>query len=354
MTYRTGLAITAAILLSTPGFAQRPAHILLSEPARNVEATYTFEARYPKLTANEWEIVVARPPDLSGQSVTRFTVTPRGEELLEESDLKQPIVRTLLASETDDQRQMLRVVVSTQATMRSRRLIRFPAGSKLPAVPVLNDHDRGAALASTSRIDHAGDSFQKWLDANALRRRKRDSDVDFARRAFLTMTKLLEYQRPFDHDGKASSTVETGRGDCGCLSTVFVGVMRASGVPARELVGRLLKSEKSFETSEYGVHARAEFFAERIGWIPVDPSFALGDASPLNHFGNDPGDLLTLHLDGDLVHQTKSFGKATLVRLQGVALWASGHGNFEDAEVREDWVIRDLPLIPKRKNPPRQ
>lgn len=40
--------------------------------------------------------------------MTSFTVTPPGEELLEESDISQPIVRMLLASDTDDQRKMLR------------------------------------------------------------------------------------------------------------------------------------------------------------------------------------------------------------------------------------------------------
>ena len=104
--------------------------------------------------------------------------------------------------------------------------------------------------------------------------------MNFALRLFRTMKQKMVYKRPFEHDGKASSTCQSGQGDCGCLSTVFVCALRANDIPARELVGRLVKSDKPFEKSEYGIHARAEFFAEQIGWVPVDPSFGLSDRSP--------------------------------------------------------------------------
>src|SRR5262249_3450539 len=89
----------------------------------------------------------------------------------------------------------------------------------------------------------------------------------------------------------------------------------------------------------YGAHhARAEFFAGVVGWVPVDPSFGLSDRSSrgLTYFVNDAGDQLVFHLRGDLVVETKRFGKASLVRLQGVAVWATGMGTFEKPERQED------------------
>ncbi len=345
-------AVGLLALLPAAGYSQqKPPYLLQTTPVRKVEATYTYEVRYPNLEANEWEVVVARPRDLPGQSVAKVTVEPAGEELTDATALKQPLLRLSLRPETADQKKTVKVVVRTEATLMGRRLIPLPAGTRAPNVPPPGDDERKAALAATPRLDHDSAAFQKWLDANQLRKQKKESDVDFALRVFRTLRRTMTYKRPFDHDGKASTTCQAGVGDCGCLSTVFVCALRASDVPARELVGRLVKSDQPFEKTEYGAHARAEFFAEGVGWVPVDASFGLGDRSPggLNYFGNDAGDLLVLHLDGDLVVESKLAGKATLFRLQGVALWATGGGNFEKPEPKEDWQVRELPLDPKKK-----
>jgi len=342
-------AIAVTMLAALGGHAESPAYTVQSAPARKVETTFKYEVRYPNLKATEWEIVVARPPDLPGQAVSRVTVTPAGADGTEAGALKQPVVRVLIKPESDAERQRAKVAVTTEATTMSRRLVPLAAGKTAPAVRPLGDDERKVYLAPTPHVDFDGEAFQRWLDANKLRLQKKESEVDFARRVFLALKKALVYKRPFGHDGKASSTVGAGSGDCGCLSAVFVAALRANGVPARELVGRLVKSDRPFEQTEYGIHARAEFYAARVGWVPADPSFGLADKSPLNHFGNDAGDLLVFHLDGDLVYETRSFGKATLYRLQGAGLWVSGGGNLEGPESKEDWRVRDLPLNPKKK-----
>lgn len=352
MIRRSGIAVGLLIFFLSDLRAQpKPSYLLQTAPARKIEAIYTYEVRYPNLEAKEWELVVARPRDLPSQSVTKAVIEPVGEDLPDLSDLKQPLLHSIIQSETEAQKTTVRVSVRTEVTLNARRLVPFPVGMKPPVVPVPSDEVKKTALAPTPRLNHDHETFQNWLGANKLRRQKKESEIDFALRVYVTMKKTMAYQRPFDHDGKASSTCRSGKGDCGCLSTVFVCALRANDIPARELVGRLVKSDKPFDKSEYGAHARAEFFAGGVGWVPVDPSFGFGDPSPLglNHFGNDIGDLLVLHLDGDLLVQTKLAGKATLVRLQGVALWTSGGGNFDKSEKKEDWKIRELPLGPKKK-----
>jgi transglutaminase-like putative cysteine protease len=352
MSRQTLLTIGLLALAAPGGYAKpKPAYILQTIPVRKVEATYTYEVRYPNLDAQVWELVVAMARNLPGQSVAKVVTEPAGDVIYDGSDLKQPMLRVLVRPKTDAQKKTVKLVVRTEVTLMARRLVPFRTGMKVPVVTAPAGQERQAALAATPRLDHDHEAFQKWLDRYKLRRRKNESDVLFALRVFATMKQTMTYKRPFGHDGKASSTCQAGRGDCGCLSTVFVCALRANGIPARELVGRLVKSGKPFEKSEYGVHARAEFFADKIGWVPADPSFGLGDRSPLglNHFGNDAGDLLVLHLDGDLVVERQLAGKATLVRLQGVACWATGRGNFEKPERKEDWQVRDLPLKPKKK-----
>lgn len=69
-------------------------------------------------------------------------------------------------------------------------------------------------------------------------------------------------------------------GKCADLNTLFVGLTRAAGVPARDIYGiRIAPSQQGYKSlglgsdnASKGQHCRAEFFAQGIGWIPVDPA----------------------------------------------------------------------------------
>ena len=69
-------------------------------------------------------------------------------------------------------------------------------------------------------------------------------------------------------------------GKCADLNTLYVGLARAAGLPARDVYGvRVAKSElgyKSLGTSSEKVtkaqHCRAEVYLGNYGWVPVDPA----------------------------------------------------------------------------------
>lgn len=68
--------------------------------------------------------------------------------------------------------------------------------------------------------------------------------------------------------------------DCDYLNRLFVGLARASGLPAREIYGvRVALSEFGYESLgalpediAARFHARAEVWLENYGWVPVDPA----------------------------------------------------------------------------------
>ena len=82
--------------------------------------------------------------------------------------------------------------------------------------------------------------------------------------------------------GDVKSMLETGNlgGKCGDLNALFVGLARASGVPARDVYGlRVARSRHGYASLGVGSsnvtraqHCRAEFFAQGYGWVPVDPA----------------------------------------------------------------------------------
>ena len=82
--------------------------------------------------------------------------------------------------------------------------------------------------------------------------------------------------------GDIKGMLETGNlgGKCGDLNGLFVGLARASGVPARDIYGlRVARSHHGYaslgvsgESVTRAQHCRAEFWSQAHGWIPVDPA----------------------------------------------------------------------------------
>lgn len=85
--------------------------------------------------------------------------------------------------------------------------------------------------------------------------------------------------------GDATATLESGYlgGKCADVSAVFVALLRASNIPAREVFG--IRAAPSRYAKAYGAegdittaqHCRGEYYLEGQGWIPADP----GDVTKL-------------------------------------------------------------------------
>jgi transglutaminase-like putative cysteine protease len=129
-------------------------------------------------------------------------------------------------------------------------------------------------------------------------------------------------------------------------------VMRAHAVPARVLAGRWAKSSTPGaivgDVQYYQQHVKAEFYAERIGWVPVDLSSAVErDRSPagLQYFGRDQGNFLTIHIDPLVQVDTLHFGRQTFTWLQGVHYYASGKGTLRHKVIEEQWRVNWLGAV---------
>ena len=81
--------------------------------------------------------------------------------------------------------------------------------------------------------------------------------------------------------GDIKAMLETGtlNGKCADLNALFVALARASGVPARDVYGiRVAASPRGYKSMgragdiTKAQHCRAEFYAQGVGWVPVDPA----------------------------------------------------------------------------------
>ncbi|MBM2839336.1 MAG: Transglutaminase protein [Deltaproteobacteria bacterium] len=71
--------------------------------------------------------------------------------------------------------------------------------------------------------------------------------------------------------GEVEKVLEKRSGKCADISSVFVSVARAAGVPAREVFGLRL-GKKDDEDMTGGHHCWAEFYVPGYGWVPADPA----------------------------------------------------------------------------------
>ena len=85
--------------------------------------------------------------------------------------------------------------------------------------------------------------------------------------------------------GDIRTMLETGNlgGKCADLNAIFVGLCRASGIPARDVYG-IRVAPSAFGYKELGAgsaklqgaqHCRAEVFLQQFGWVPMDPADVL-------------------------------------------------------------------------------
>ena len=67
-------------------------------------------------------------------------------------------------------------------------------------------------------------------------------------------------------------------GKCADLNALFVGLARASGIPARDVYGVRVATSKTYKSLgragdiTKAQHCRAEFYHPSYGWVPVDPA----------------------------------------------------------------------------------
>jgi hypothetical protein len=76
----------------------------------------------------------------------------------------------------------------------------------------------------------------------------------------------------------AVTAFKTREGDCDEFSDLFITLCRACRIPARRVVGLVVKNSNGFEN-----HAWAEAYIPKAGWVPFDPALNLFAAISSQH-----------------------------------------------------------------------
>jgi transglutaminase-like putative cysteine protease len=275
-------------------------------------------------------------------------LVPGGKAYQEPAPPERALVRTRIDASAANLHSA-RIQLEYRATLRGRELVPGEHGRHSATSARLLSAERERFLAANSLFDFREPEFERFTSEHSLARRSDEGEVAYARRVFLALKRHLHYEYHWTMDRRATQVARTWSSDCAGMSVLFTSLMRAHSVPARVLAGRWARSSKPGaivgDVQYYQQHVKAEFYAEHLGWVPVDLSSAVEhDHTPagLQYFGRDQGNFLTIHIDPLVQVDTLHFGRQTFTWLQGVHYYASGKGSLRNKVIDEQWQVNWL------------
>ncbi len=137
----------------------------------------------------------------------------------------------------------------------------------------------------------------------------------------------------------AQDLLTGGYGECGDYASLFVALSRASGIPARPIVGYWAV------TGTNQTHVWAEFYLEGLGWVPVDPTIGQSDPAKRNYyFGSMDNQRVILNKGFNLVMVPAAPDNYIAPFLQVPLYWYWGSGDDTTVSLeRIAWSVVPVP-----------
>lgn len=311
-------------------------YVLLNQPVQRIRAVMTTNFSRPSGGVNQWVVMPAQAPELPRQRDIKFTLEPDPIRVLDDGLLKEKV----LLSRVHDKPKGFLARATYEMTLYTNVLIPRLAGQAAP-----RDHLSPVEHAAYTHVtdDMKTRVFQNFLDKTGLRRKPKESEMTFARRTFLHIAKHFSYLYP---NLEGIDVAQSGRGDCGGLSWVFVRTMCSSGIPARLILGRWATSEepaKGGKPPNGQFHCKPEVFIDNLGWVGADMSGGVGvEGNPFVCFGTETGDFVVLDFDVERVVVVRPGDKPEkLGGTQGVFWWYWG-ADGKGPQTQDHWTVQVL------------
>lgn len=122
--------------------------------------------------------------------------------------------------------------------------------------------------------------------------------LEYAHRAYLYVSDHFQYRDLGLNMLPLANVLKNGGGHCGNLTSIYVSLLRAQGIPSRHLVGK----RPGLDTDPKSCHIWSDFYLENYGWIPADISQRVQAVNKGDWFGRAAASTgMIVHYDTDLV-----------------------------------------------------
>lgn len=323
-------------------------HTIVTEKARRIEGILSFQFRSPTVQAKEWVLLLPCAPQLVRQDRVSTTMKPEAAAVVEKGPLSRRCLLSRISVQKPEQAEGFSASAVYRATLYSRNLKVVRSESARPDA-ALSVVEKSAYLTATDALDFKSTSFQNWLDAHQLRKRDSQTEIDFARQVYRTIRGHHTYYGGSDQERTVSKICTRKGSSCVGLGMLYTAALRANGVPARTLWGRwavTARPDSKLNGEYYGNwHTKSEFFAEDVGWVPVDMSGALEDKTgdEYKYFGTDDGHFLVMHVDTDMMFDIDNSGSSRRVPwARDFFFWYKARGSVDNGRTDETWLVREI------------
>lgn len=241
----------------------------LSIPERQFE--FTYQAHVPALPEGSapLRIWVPLPPNNPYQTISNLHV-------------ESPVVYKVEREDEYGNRMAVFDISSQQAKAPFDIILRFDALRREHRVDLNEPHSAAisalVAPAELSRFLQPDRLVPLDGIIGALAKQETEGatdTLDKAHRIFEYVVSTLRYDKTGQGWGRGDAifACTAKRGNCTDFHSLFIGMMRSAGIPAQFEIGFPLPADKK-EGDIPGYHCWAEFYAEGLGWVPVDASEA--------------------------------------------------------------------------------
>lgn len=322
-----------------------PGYHIDRKASKVVRTKVAVTIKTPSFQVDTWIFAFPQTPTTPGQDVRKFATSPASKEIVGSAPLNTPIRLNRIEVKGKDLKSTAKFQSNAEVLLYSRDLVLGKA-DQASAPEKLPEASRNLYLRPSVECDYANDAFKKWKESNKFTRSEREGEVKFGQRVFKSLATGYRYLYVPEQVRTASSLCQGTKTDCGGLAILFASVMRSEGIPARVMSGRWAKSATEGETLDgqryYQYHVIGEFYADGVGWVPVDPSSAiLHDKSEakLKYFGHDSANFVVLHVDTGIEFDTQMYGDYRTDFFQIPLFWVKGRGTIDNRTLEEVWDV---------------
>ena len=216
------------------------------------------------------------PHDDPYQRIARLEVASPYPYQIDEDEIGN---RTLHLRVDRPSREPIRVTLRCEATRLEHR-------QNLAAVSaaVREEPQELARWMKPDRLVPLDNQIRAWA-SEVVAAAHATTDLDKARAIYNHVVATVKYDKSGKGWGRGDIryACENRRGNCTDFHAIFIGYARAVGIPARFSIGLPLPAAWGAGQVS-GYHCWAEFYAQGIGWVPVDASEAAKDPSRREYF----------------------------------------------------------------------
>jgi hypothetical protein len=336
--FSTGLAVADEPAAEGAALDAGPYRVI-STPARKLSITITYD-----LPPMQGVVYFPLLPDTASQKVEACKLkVVSGKRTIDDvkafdvGPQKKPVREVVLKQRIGGQ-----VIVDIDIDLFAAKI---EPGNPDKPVSKMTRAERTALTSADWHYEFETAHFRAWMTENALTRAKSERDANFALRVLAFIRRNFVYKIPDPKEMQDQMTrleidelgffIREKATECWGLSRIYTSVLRANGIPSRQMNGYLLEPGA---TRRGDHHVRAELYLDGTGWVLVEVAGAVSAKNrPLLTFFGHRGDDMLLMGRGVNYQLPGPKGPLRVGTITGIAI---GNASGDWSLTSGDWKVK--------------